>query len=377
MKNKKSCLFINSFFIVAIFLFHCQQPKERSDVEKTKIMIVQPSVSYLKSIIYLVENKLVEIPGLEFTGVIYKKSKNEFNNLVEFVKDGNYSYIRIQEIEGDLEPGNLYQKNACSQSFYQLFKESDGILFLGGDDISPSVYGQKTSLLTGIDNLYRHYFELSFLFHLLGGYQNKDFIPYLEENPEYVIYGFCLGMQTMNVATGGSMYQDIPHDIYGLNYVEEVLEVGQEKQHKNYWYNILPNENIMRNNFHRIRFVADIPFLNEADLQFNFQPYVYSHHHQAVKEVGKGFNVIATSLDGKVIEAMRHEKYKNVLGVQFHPENRKLYDSEGQKFLRTPKDTAEYNGYERLQGNNSMVFHQRYWGYFSGLFGGEESGNQN
>ncbi len=49
----------------------------------------------------------------------------------------------------------------------------------------------------------RHFFEVSFLFHLLGGSRNESFKPLLDENPGYMVTGFCLGMQSMNVATGG------------------------------------------------------------------------------------------------------------------------------------------------------------------------------
>jgi putative glutamine amidotransferase len=53
--------------------------------------------------------------------------------------------------------------------------------------------------------------------------------------------------------------------------------------------------------------------------------------------LGKGLKVIATSMDGKIVEAVAHENYPNVLGIQFHPENRMLWEGEAQ-FKLSPKD---------------------------------------
>ncbi len=99
------------------------------------------------------------------------------------------------------------KKYALGDDYRKIFEHSEGTVFFGGPDLPPEVYNEKTSLHTSIYDPYRHYFELSFLFHLLGGYQAEKFEPLLKEDPDYLIYGFCLGMQTMNVATGGTMMQ--------------------------------------------------------------------------------------------------------------------------------------------------------------------------
>ncbi len=156
------------------------------------------------------------------------------------------------------------------------------------------------------------------MFHLIGGKQNENFEPFLEEDPNYVVFGFCLGMQTMNVASGGTLYQDIPQDIYGIDYVDDLLNLDINMHHKNYWYNLFPINEIMRANFHRIQFVEEYFSTDKLGIKSKILPNVCSSHHQAVKSLGKGFKIIATSLDGKIIEAIKHEKYKNVLGVQFH-----------------------------------------------------------
>jgi putative glutamine amidotransferase len=73
----------------------------------------------------------------------------------------------------------------------------------------------------------------------LGGYGNEDFEPFLKEKPKYLVTGFCLGMQTMNVATGGTLIQDIPAEIYGATTSEKTLEIGRANLHRNYWQEVV------------------------------------------------------------------------------------------------------------------------------------------
>jgi putative glutamine amidotransferase len=377
MKGLTRYLRILLLALLSVSFFHCQHPYEEIDKEKTRIIIVNPHAGYLNSFIYLIENEIINIHDLELTCVIYARANNDYDNLTKLLEQDDYSYIHIKKIDGDLDRDVLFQENSCSQYFYDIFKESDGILFLGGDDLSPSIYEQKTSLLTNTNNPYRHYFELSFLFHLLGGSQNNDFKPYLEENPDYVIYGFCLGVQIMNVATGGTLYQDIPSEIYGLEYIEDVLSLDRDLQHSSYLKRLLPVENLMLNHFHRIKLTEDQFFIKKLKLNPEDQPLVCSSHHQALKDLGKGFRIIATSVDGKVIEAVEHKKYKNVIGVQFHPEFSFLYNPAGEKYKPTPDDNELISIYELLIRQNDLLFHKKFWDYFSKLFSEENETKEN
>lgn len=375
---KKHVPYLSILFLafISVSFFHCQHPQEEIDKEKTRIVLVNPHVRYLKSFIYLIENKIIDIPNLELTGVIYAKANHDYENLTKFLEKGDYSYIHIEKTDGDLDRDDLFQENSCSRYFYDIFKNSDGILFLGGDDLSPSIYNQKTSLLTNTTNHYRHYFELSFLFHLLGGSQNNDFIPYLEENPDYIVYGFCLGVQTMNVATGGTLYQDIPSQIYGLEYFEDALNLDKDLQHSSYRRKLPPVENLMLDCFHRIKLTENQFFINNLKLNPEDQPLVCSSHHQAMDDLGKGLKVIATSVDDKVIEAVIHQNYKNVLGVQFHPEFSQLYNPGGEKYKPTPDDAELISVHEFLTRQNGLSFHKKFWSYFSKLFSEEKKTNE-
>jgi putative glutamine amidotransferase len=354
-------------FLIA-FLFYCQPTPEKVELEKTRIILINPNLWYLKSFIYLVENKIIDIPNLELIAVVYARANHDFKNIKKFLRKNDYSYIHLQKIGGGLNQNNLFQKNSCSEHFYKIFKESDGILFLGGGDLQPSAYEQKTSLLTDIKDPYRHYFELSFLFHLLGGSQDEDFQPYLEEDPDYVVFGFCLGLQTMNVATGGSLYQDVPHEIYGLQYVEDVLNLEEDLQHRNYWRDLFSDDDLSGYNFYRIKLVKDQFFTEELKASPDEHSFVLSMHHQAIRDLGKGLEATATSLDGKVIEAIAHSKFKNVIGVQFHPELYHLYSPEEKKYKRTLDDAELLSDYDILKSKQSLNFHQKFWAHFNRLF---------
>lgn len=347
-------------------IFSCGRSRDEQ-VPKKRIIMVHPNTLAFERFTNLIQNFIINIPAVHFNCVVYKDAKYNINRLKKFIGENNLKNFSLQEIQGNLNSENLFQENECSSQFYDLFKNSAGIIFLGGDDISPSIYEQKTDLLSSITDVGRHNFELSFLFHLLGGKQDDYFKPFLEEKPDYLVYGLCLGMQTMNIATGGTLYQDVPQDIYQLRFVEDVIDLGYEYMHKNYWYNLYPDSEILWANFHHIQFLPETSLLEELEIDENMQPQVYSSHHQAVKDLGKGLQIIATSLDGKVVEIIAHEKYKNVLGVQFHPEVWSIYDPEGPKYKQTPGDSVSLNYYERFEKEKSLGFHLKFWQHFSNI----------
>jgi len=319
-------------------------------------------------LVYLTDHKIIDIPKLEYWAVFYEKSEVSYDDAEKYIEENKIDYIKLKKVAGDLRPENLYQKNGCTESFNQLVKETDGVLFLGGWDIPANLYGQKNSLLIGIRTPNRHYFELSFLYHLLGRKGNSETIPLLESNPDYAVLGICLGMQSMNVATGGDMYQDIPHEVYDLEYIEDVLAMDANNMHRNYWRNIDTDKDLDNHSMHQIRFTDNKFWIKNFDVKKNETPYVASSHHQAVKNIGKGFKIIATSMDGKIVEAIKHEKYKHVLGVQFHPEFYTLHDPDSRKMKMKPSDTELMTEHEMIKRLGGYDFQVKYWKYFSRLF---------
>lgn len=362
--KKRIILFVLLVSISGLY-WNCERKIKEPVAFERRIVLVNPSLGYFNSIVSMMKNHVIDLPHTELLTVHYAKTSHGYESIQQFLIENPLPYVRQEQIQGDLDEENIFRENSCTDDFSRLFLNSDGILFFGGADFPPSVYGQKTNLLTSIHTPYRHYFELSFLFHLLGGSQNPDYQPLLEQNPKYVIRGFCLGMQSINVASGGTMFQDIPSEIYGLKFVEDVLALDSDKMHRNYWRNLSPRENLIWCNFHRIRFIEEEFFTDFMNLDPGFTPYVCSSHHQAVHQLGKDIRIAATSMDGEIVEAVTHERYPNVLGVQFHPEAFSIYDPEADKHAITSSDTILVSEYDFLKQDESLEFHRKFWSQFS------------
>ena len=237
---------------------------------------------------------------------------------------------------------------------------------MGGPDLPPFCYGDETQLLTEITDVHRHYLELSLLFHMLGGDQNRAFEPFMKENPTLPLLGICLGMQSMNVATGGTMIQDIPKQLYGHETVEQVLKSEPETQHRNYHRNLGIDRQVRWNNFHSI-LIAESSVLDTINSFRTSFPNVWSSHHQCIDRLGEGFVPIAWSRDRKIIEGIQHQVYPNVIGLQFHPEPIAIYDST--KTIRIqPFDTIPTSFYEMFPDSTGIEFHKNLWKILSTRF---------
>ncbi len=356
------------FFSLTVLFVQGGVSESFSQTNKARIVLVNPTGGGFKSFIQMLDKKIIKIKNPEITAVFYSKSRYRPDPVNIVIEEQDIKYAKTRTVDGSLNAENLFQKNSCTDEFLDIFKNSDGIVFFGGADFPPVIYKQKTNLLTNISTPHRHYFELSFLFHLTGGSWNEKHTPYLEEKPDYVIFGFCLGMQSINVAAGGSMYQDIPSEIYGLNYVEDVLKLDKNAHHKNYWRSIRRGKNLMGINFHKIRFENTALFADRLKISGRKTPSIYSSHHQAVKDIGKGFKITARSMDGRVVEAIAHSKYRNVIGVQFHPEVLSLYEPNLKKYKYSPDDKKEKSYYEIINEDSGYEFNTKFWDFFSSLF---------
>lgn len=157
-----------------------------------------------------------------------------------------------------------------------------GLLLSGGGDLDPVSFGEEPLPGTGKVSPRRDVFELALARAAL-----------IRQVP---VLGICRGMQVLNVAAGGTIYQDL-----GLG-VSRPLKHFQEAPR---WYGT-----------HHIEIrpgtkLAGI--FNVSRLRVN------SFHHQAVHRVASGFRVSAVAPDG-VIEAIEAEAHPFAVGVQFHPE---------------------------------------------------------
>ncbi len=152
----------------------------------------------------------------------------------------------------------------------------DGLILSGGGDIHPSYYGEEaiTKLTLTPDD------RIEFEFSLLEEVMRR-------KKP---VLGICYGMQLINVALGGSLYQDIKK------------QFPKSMDHrKNHSVRIWPEGRLYK--------IMD--GVEAID--------VISRHHQAIKEIGRNLNISADTEDG-IIEAIEMEGYPFLIGVQWHPE---------------------------------------------------------
>ena len=174
-------------------------------------------------------------------------------------------------------------------SIRTLMEGLDGILLAGGNfDIPPEYFGEKPKPWLGPVKKARSDSELAILREAL-----KRDMPVL---------GICGGMQLINVAFGGSLYQDIPEERPGsANHSQKV-----RKDRTSHQVRVSPGTRL-----HSI--------MKGRKGRGIFRSRVNSTHHQAVKDAGRGLVVSAVSPDG-IIEGVESPAHAFMLGVQWHPE---------------------------------------------------------
>jgi len=157
----------------------------------------------------------------------------------------------------------------------------NGVLLTGGQDIHPKYYGED------------QHKRLGHLVSRVDQYQLKLAQMIIEADKP--VLGICRGLQIMNVAFNGSLYQDLKEKS------KDVLKHFQSGKRFE--------------TAHRIR----IDESSKIHSIFGAEIMVNSYHHQGIKDLGQGLTVVAKSADG-VIEAIEMKDKKFVLGVQWHPE---------------------------------------------------------
>lgn len=177
--------------------------------------------------------------------------------------------------QGMLHPSNIRLRDYA--------KHLDGLLLQGGADVSPQTYAVADGSPEWPGDRVRDMYELELL---------HEFI----ESGKPVL-GICRGCQLINVAFGGTLYQDIATEVP----TAEVHVSEHYDQHR-----------------HAVRFpdgstlASMFPGRREA--------IVNSIHHQAVKALGRDLSIEAVSSGDGIVEALRYRRAPFVMGVQWHPE---------------------------------------------------------
>ena len=156
----------------------------------------------------------------------------------------------------------------------------DGLLLTGGADFNPLYAGEEPSPRLGGINAERDLPEL--------------LIAQLAYNRQIPMLGICRGIQTLAMALGGKVQQDIS-DVAQIRHSQDA-----DRSEPTHSVTIEPDSTLFN-------------IYNKEKL------FVNSFHHQAVCDPGERFRVTARSADG-IIEAIESRDYKSILGVQWHPE---------------------------------------------------------
>ncbi len=330
------------------------------------LLVMHPTVQNLERVIFLTESGIFPLPDdYRIVGVYHRDAQYDYSRSDEFIARTNPGNMALYPVDVPIDPGKLFTTNALTPVFEDLFRKSDAAFFLGGPDIPPATYGDAFNLLTVVTDPFRHYLELSFLFHLAGGSQDTTFVALLDGDPGYGILGICLGMQSMNVAAGGTLVQDIPTEVYQVFTVEEVVALDPDRQHRNYYSYYRLDPDVSTPSYHRISIDQQSHMGTIAGGEGQ-TPHVLSSHHQAIRDMGAGYRATAWSMDKKIKEAIEHNVYPHVIGIQFHPEVPYLYDPE-HKLMFRPGEKGQYGFLEMHPGAEGADFHYAFWAHIAAM----------
>ncbi len=191
----------------------------------------------------------------------------------------------ISKVEYPFSSNNIMLMDVDSSQFSledikEMVDEADGVVFAGGNDFDPSLYGGNPDL---VEDYSREDDEKSI-----------DIFAYAIEKNKPIL-GICRGMQLINIYYGGSLYDDIKSQ-----YSTEIIHRGDDKTFA----------------YHNVN-IRDDSYLKEVIGENQIE--VNSFHHEGIRKLADGLDIGAESPDG-LIEAIENPYYSYMIGVQWHPE---------------------------------------------------------
>jgi len=197
-------------------------------------------------------------------------------SIVHWVQSAGALAVVIPSPEGSTKRGDVTLRD-----YAELL---DGLVLSGGSDMWPGSYGESPLKPEWSGDRIRDEYEIALL---------RAFI-----DAGKPVLGVCRGLQVLNVAFGGTLYQDIATQKPG------------SREHR--------VAALYDQNFHQIEFVAGTKL---AGLYHGTtRATVNSVHHQGIRDLAPGFIVEAVAVDDGIIEAMRRPDPPYVAAVQWHPE---------------------------------------------------------
>lgn len=166
-----------------------------------------------------------------------------------------------------------------------IFDRVDGILLPGGGDVEPGMYnGRKNARMWGIDP---------------ARDRTEIFMTRAAVSQIKPIFAICRGIQVMNVALGGTLWEDI------LSLVPDTIDHDQPDK--------MPRNHLS----HTVTLSEDSDVARHMGKTTS---WVNSMHHQAIRDIANELEMTATAPDG-IVEAAEVPGHPFAIGVQWHPEN--------------------------------------------------------
>jgi putative glutamine amidotransferase len=199
---------------------------------------------------------------------------------------GSYVRADFDYVDGVLQAGGIpVVLPPFAEAAEEMAQSIDGLLLSGGSDLDPYYYGEQPIVELGPTLPKRDAFEMALLEHVL-----KRGTP---------VFGICRGLQLLNVALGGTLYQDLPSQVGGGSIAH------RQQMPKWQWT-------------HEVE-VSDGSEM--AKIMKSHELRVNSYHHQGIKALADGLVVTARASDG-VVEGVEASNLSErwMLGVQWHAE---------------------------------------------------------
>lgn len=217
-------------------------------------------------------------PVLNLGGVYTKTLHYLEQSVAHWILSKDVLALMIPAIEGE----GLIKRSEMSLAAYA--EHLDGLVLQGGADIAPETYGESPLHPEWAGDRVRDRYEIDLFNAFVAA-----------EKP---VLGICRGCQLINVALGGTLFQDIP------------TQVPDAIAHR--------DTQIYERQLHQVNLVKGTKLAGM--FPGRTQAMVNSIHHQAVKDLGRELVVEALGVPDGIVEAVRWRGPSYVFGMQWHPE---------------------------------------------------------
>ncbi|POZ57487.1 putative glutamine amidotransferase [Lysinibacillus sphaericus] len=210
--------------------------------------------------------------------------------ITTFAEDDLSSRLNVAYSNSIIEAGGipLIIPLGVEEDAAQILSLTDGLLLSGGHDVHPFEFGAEPLPKLGQIHPERDKVELALL--------NAAFTRKMP------IFGICRGIQMLNVALGGTLYQDVDSEYHSSKLLKHAQQAARGVA--THYVHITPHTLLKT-------------IIEEEKIAVN------SFHHQAVNVLAEKLVVAAKSSDG-LVEAVVHEEFPFCLAVQWHPEEQAI-----------------------------------------------------